>query len=149
MPIQSDQSPVSESTPVRTNADQDAARLESIKAAIARNNERRQTARPRPAARPPAPTPQPEADRLNQLYQDTNVHGGRFVSTMDQSPGSQGEAMNNIMNRRAQLAREHKLEGMKRGGPVKKMAKGGVVSSSASSRSDGCATKGKTKGRMV
>jgi hypothetical protein len=34
---------------------------------------------------------------------------------------------------------------MKRGGAVKKMAKGG----SASSRADGCAQRGKTKGRMV
>lgn len=34
-------------------------------------------------------------------------------------------------------------------GPMKKMAKGGSVKSSASSRADGCATKGKTKGRMV
>ena len=32
--------------------------------------------------------------------------------------------------------------------PVKKMAKGGKVSS-ASKRADGCATKGKTKGKMV
>jgi hypothetical protein len=39
-------------------------------------------------------------------------------------------------------------EGMKRGGKVKKMAKGGKVSS-ASKRADGCATKGKTKGRFV
>ena len=37
-------------------------------------------------------------------------------------------------------------EGMKRGGKVKKMAKGG---STASKRADGCATKGKTKGRFV
>lgn len=37
-------------------------------------------------------------------------------------------------------------EGMKRGGKVKKMAKGG---STASKRGDGCATKGKTKGRLV
>jgi hypothetical protein len=36
--------------------------------------------------------------------------------------------------------------GMKRGGAVKKMAKGG---STASKRADGCATKGKTKGRFV
>ena len=42
---------------------------------------------------------------------------------MDQSPGSQGEIMNNIMNRRAQLAREAGLEGMKRGGKAKKTAK--------------------------
>jgi hypothetical protein len=37
--------------------------------------------------------------------------------------------------------------GMKKGGKVKKMAKGGSVS--ASRRGDGCATKGKTKGRFV
>jgi hypothetical protein len=38
--------------------------------------------------------------------------------------------------------------GMRKGGKVKKMAKGGSVSS-ASKRADGCATKGKTKGKMV
>ena len=37
------------------------------------------------------------------------------------------------------------VSGMKRGGKVKKMAKGG----SASKRADGCATKGKTKGKFV
>jgi len=37
---------------------------------------------------------------------------------------------------------------MKKGGTVKKMAKGGSVSS-ASKRADGCAIKGKTKGRFV
>ena len=36
----------------------------------------------------------------------------------------------------------------KKGGKVKKMAKGGKVSS-ASKRADGCCTKGKTKGRFV
>lgn len=36
-------------------------------------------------------------------------------------------------------------EGMKKGGKVKKYAKGG----SASKRADGCAMKGKTKGRFV
>ena len=39
-------------------------------------------------------------------------------------------------------------ENMKKGGSVKKMAKGGSVSS-ASKRADGCATKGKTKGRII
>lgn len=33
--------------------------------------------------------------------------------------------------------------------PVVKKAKGGTVKSSASKRADGCAVKGKTKGRMV
>jgi hypothetical protein len=40
--------------------------------------------------------------------------------------------------------------GMKKGGKVKKMAKGGVVKApSASRRGDGIAARGKTKGRMV
>jgi len=38
-----------------------------------------------------------------------------------------------------------KTPGMKRGGRVKKFAKGG----SASSRADGCAIRGKTKGRFI
>lgn len=37
----------------------------------------------------------------------------------------------------------------KKGGAIKKMASGGVVKSSASGRADGCAMRGKTKGRMV
>lgn len=36
----------------------------------------------------------------------------------------------------------------RQGGP-KRMAKGGAVKSSASSRADGCAARGKTKGRFV
>lgn len=39
--------------------------------------------------------------------------------------------------------------GFKHGGKVKKMAKGGVVKSSASRRGDGIVSRGKTKGRMV
>jgi len=48
-------------------------------------------------------------------------------------------------------ARNYELavdSGYKKGGKVKKYAKGGSVGS-ASKRADGCATKGKTKGRMV
>jgi hypothetical protein len=39
--------------------------------------------------------------------------------------------------------------GMKKGGKVKKMMKGGTVKGSASKRADGCVTKGHTRGRMV
>jgi hypothetical protein len=39
--------------------------------------------------------------------------------------------------------------GAKKGGMIKKMAKGGAVKSSASKRADGICKKGKTKGRMV
>jgi len=40
-----------------------------------------------------------------------------------------------------------KTPGMKHGGAVKKMAKGGSVSS-ASKRADGCAQRGKTRGKL-
>ena len=52
---------------------------------------------------------------------------------------------------RDQLDQPRQLTGelsFKKGGKVKKMAKGGSVSS-ASKRADGCATKGKTKGRII
>ena len=39
--------------------------------------------------------------------------------------------------------------GMRKGGAVKKYAKGGSVKSSASRRGDGIAQKGKTRGKMV
>jgi hypothetical protein len=43
-------------------------------------------------------------------------------------------------------AKKDAIPTMKRGGAVKKMAKGG---STASKRADGCCSKGKTKGRFV
>jgi hypothetical protein len=46
------------------------------------------------------------------------------------------------------LGREPLKIGMKKGGSVKKMASGGKVSS-ASKRADGCAIKGKTRGKIV
>ena len=100
------------------------------------------TPAPRASSRPRAAAPasnEMSADQLNQLYLDTNKHGGRFVSTMDQSPGSQGEIMNNIMNRRTQLAREAGFEGMKRGGKAKKTAKadGGEINYTGGTRPTG------------
>ncbi len=62
----------------------------------------------------------------------------------------EGAAAANIRRRLAEMG-----EGMKKGGkvkakaPVKKMQAGGMVKSNASKRADGCAMKGKTKGRMV
>ena len=56
-----------------------------------------------------------------------------------------------VMTKMAQAARDKRRRSgvaptMKKGGKVKKMAKGG---STASKRADGCASKGKTKGRFV
>jgi len=43
---------------------------------------------------------------------------------------------------------EEETVGMRKGGRIKKYAKGGSASS-ASKRADGCATKGKTRGKFV
>jgi hypothetical protein len=47
--------------------------------------------------------------------------------------------------REAEAAAQAAKGGMKRGGKVKKMAAGG----SASKRADGCAQRGKTRGKMI
>jgi hypothetical protein len=94
--------------------------------------------RPRPAARPEMG--ESESDRLNRISLATTRHGGRFVSTMDQSPGSEGEAAERIMTRRTQLAREAGLPGVKTGGSVKKkMAKadGGEINYTGGTRPTG------------
>lgn len=49
---------------------------------------------------------------------------------------------------RRRLEKLEDVEEMRRGGRVKKYAKGGSVGS-ASKRADGCAVKGKTRGRMI
>ena len=94
--------------------------------------------RPRPAARPE--TGESESDRLNRISLATTRHGGRFVSTMDQSPGSEGEAAERIMTRRTQLAREAGLPGVKTGGSVKKKtakADGGEINYTGGTRPTG------------
>ncbi len=60
-------------------------------------------------------------------------------------PAIASEQRKSLRKRRAASEGGGDDEGMKRGGAVKKMAKGG----SASKRGDGIATKGKTKGRFV
>ena len=50
-------------------------------------------------------------------------------------------------DKKAAVDASMKTPGMKRGGAVKKYAKGGSVSS-ASKRADGCAQRGKTRGKM-
>ena len=69
-----------------------------------------------------------------------------YRKTQDESRAMAREA-----RLRDQLDQPRQLTGelsFKKGGKVKKMAKGGSVSS-ASKRADGCATKGKTKGRII
>jgi hypothetical protein len=85
------------------------------------------------------------ANELNEISLSTAQRRGGG----EMEPGRTGDIARRIADRAAEQERQTELSAMKRGGPVKKMAKGGVVSSSASGRSDGCAVKGKTKGRFV
>ena len=67
---------------------------------------------------------------------------GKLGSRLKTYTPSEYEAMT------PKLGRESLKLGMKKGGSVKKMASGGKVSS-ASKRADGCAIKGKTRGRIM
>ena len=86
--------------------------------------------------------------RLPPLSMPASVasSGSRFTPAVVTQPQS---ALGNLVG--ARTPRAYGATGrfdFKEGGKVKKMAKGGSVSS-ASKRADGCATKGKTKGRFV
>jgi len=72
----------------------------------------------------------------------------RLMPTMSKAARDQQKSATSLRESVSEKAREGEAyndAGYKKGGKVKKMAKGG----SASSRADGCATKGKTKGRFV
>jgi hypothetical protein len=72
----------------------------------------------------------------------------RLMPTMTKSARDQQKSATSLRNSVSEKAREGEAyndAGYKKGGKVKKMAAGG----SASSRADGCASKGKTKGMMV
>lgn len=77
------------------------------------------------------------ADELNDIAAGVYTRGSGAAS----EPGQQGDIARRIAE----------ASGMKKGGKVKKMAKGGLVkaSSSAGRRGDGIASRGKTRGRMV
>jgi hypothetical protein len=81
---------------------------------------------PRKAMKMPAGKPMPKA-KSRPMYQDSVPVDEPVAPSMPMAAPAAG------------------TPGMKRGGTVKKMASGG----SASSRADGIATKGKTKGTMV
>lgn len=122
-------------------------------AALRSNNSRRNTSRSNARMSPR----EIGADEMNNISLKT-LDPESGISEMR---GVRGEIARNIINRRAELEPKTS-EGMKKGGPVKKMAKGGMVKASTkgmkpaykmagggAARADGCATRGKTKGRMV
>lgn len=65
-------------------------------------------------------------------------------------PGVGKSAEDQMMDQATDRGYEYtKNRPLKKGGAVKKYASGGSVKSSASRRADGCAIRGKTKGRMI
>jgi len=82
------------------------------------------------------------AKKFNKKIDDTLVDPVRKVISKAAGKKEQG-----ILGKYSKFSRDLP-EAKKKGGMIKKMAKGGSVST-ASKRADGCATKGKTKGRMI
>lgn len=113
-----------------------AAERNEVAAVAANRNAARAAAAARPTTRM-----RPSASRGSEMSaDDLNALSQR----RGEGEGSDTPSAKIIRDRLAEMA-----QGLKKGGRVKKMAKGGVVKVSASRRGDGCATKGKTKGRMV
>jgi hypothetical protein len=92
----------------------------------------------KPKAKPKAAAIKPLKDTSGDYYTANGISGD-----MGSASGEVGADMSQINK-----GGYDPEEGMKRGGKVKKMAGGGKISS-ASSRGDGCAQRGKTKGRFV
>jgi hypothetical protein len=126
----------------------------------------------KPAVKPSAPVmPAEEKDRMKKLIAKQGLErvepegyipGPRMIANLIKSGSKflgknklreytmdEFEKMTPKLGRESlKLTREPAKLGMKKGGAVKKMASGGKVSS-ASKRADGCAMRGKTKGRMI
>lgn len=134
-----------------------------IQEAMSRTRMERQRQRNRPNTRMTA-TPSP-ADALNQRELDRIASARGILEGGDIQPPAErsflerlglrrtnetGEGRPSTGDFREDLRQLGKSLGFKKGGKVKKMAKGGAVKApSASRRGDGCASRGKTKGRMV
>jgi len=134
-----------------------------IQEALSRTRMEQQRQRNRPNTRMTA-TPSP-ADALNQRELDRIASARGILEGGDIQPPAErsflerlglrrtnetGEGRPSTGNFREDLRQLGKSLGFKKGGKVKKMAKGGAVKApSASRRGDGCASRGKTKGRMV
>ena len=112
----------------------------------------------------PTAVPQEQKDRMAELEKKQaliNVSPEDYIPGVGMVKGMIKKGLTGLMKKRLKtytpseyeamtpkLGRESLKLGMKKGGSVKKMASGGKVSS-ASKRADGCAIKGKTRGRMV
>ena len=119
----------------------------------------------KPAVKPSAPVmPAEEKARMEKLSKsqalervepEGYIPGPRMIANLIKSGSKllgknklREYTMDEFERMTPKLGREPLKLGMKKGGSVKKMASGGKVSS-ASKRADGCAMRGKTKGRMI
>jgi type IV secretory pathway VirB10-like protein len=118
---------------------------------------------PKPTPKTTA-VPQDQKDRMAELEKKQaliNVSPEDYIPGVGMVKGVLKKGLTRLMKPRMKtyspaefeamtpkLGRENLKLGMKKGGSVKKMASGGKVSS-ASKRADGCAVKGKTRGRIV
>lgn len=89
-----------------------------------------------------------EAERMQNLRSE---FGKKNRSSTDDSPSFQDRMAREYLDKKKASERQAAMErgNLKGGGKVIKMAKGGMTRSSASSRGDGIATKGRTKGRIL
>jgi hypothetical protein len=72
----------------------------------------------------------------------------KIMGTDEQNKAAAERMKNNPMEKKFQKMMGNEPKDEKEAKPVEK-AKGGMIKSSASKRADGCAIKGKTRGRMV
>jgi hypothetical protein len=72
----------------------------------------------------------------------------KVMGTDEQNKAAAERMKNNPMEKKFQKMMGNEPKDEKEAKPVEK-AKGGMIKSSASKRADGCAIKGKTRGRMV
>ena len=72
----------------------------------------------------------------------------KVMGTDEQNKAAAERMKNNPMEKKFQKMMGNETKDEKEAKPVEK-AKGGMIKSSASKRADGCAIKGKTRGRMV
>jgi hypothetical protein len=143
-----------------------------IKKTVTRVSAPKPTSKPTTKPSTPPTMPQEEKDRLAKLEKNQgliNVSPEDYIPGVGMVKGMIRKGLTGLMKPRMKtytasefeamtpklskppvprLSRDNLKLGMKKGGSVKKMASGGKVSS-ASKRADGCAIKGKTRGRMV
>jgi hypothetical protein len=96
-----------------------------------------------------------EKQKLDRVEPEGYIPGPRMIANLLKSGANllgkkklREYSMDEFEKMTPKLGREPLKLPMKKGGAVKKMASGGKVSS-ASKRGDGCAIRGKTKGRMM